>query len=119
LEHGVDLAVAVAYVWAARVERAPTRPRDQARRPPRDRYQLLVSRSIQAGYGLQEPPGVRMLGGSKNPARFGLFDDSARVHHGDPVGHLSDHAEVVRDQHDRHVQLTLKPRDQLQYLRLN
>ena len=47
------------------------------------------------------------------------LDDPAGVHHGDLVGRLGDHAEVVRDQDDGRAELALELRDQLEDLRLD
>jgi hypothetical protein len=38
------------------------------------------------------------------------LDDPPRVHHGDLIRHLGHHAEIVRDDHDRHPQLALMER---------
>jgi hypothetical protein len=47
-----------------------------------------------------------------------LLDHAAEVHHDDVVGHLGDHAEIVRDQHDRHLPLPLDRAQQVEDLRL-
>ena len=45
---------------------------------------------------------------NRRASRRSRFDDSARVHHVDHVGIFRDDAEVVRDEQDRHVTLTLQ-----------
>ena len=37
----------------------------------------------------------------------GHLDDAAAVHHRDPVDEFRDHAEIVRDQHHRHLEFVL------------
>jgi hypothetical protein len=44
------------------------------------------------------------------------FDDPPKVHHDDIIRHLGDDAEVVGDEHDRHVILGLKSTQQIEYL---
>ncbi len=49
----------------------------------------------------------------------GGLHDPARVHHGDPVGDVGDHPQVVGDQHQPHGVLPLKLRQQVHDLRLD
>ena len=39
-----------------------------------------------------------------------LLDDAAGVHHGNALGHLGDHAEIVRDEPERQAQLPAQAR---------
>ena len=48
-----------------------------------------------------------------------LFDDPARVHHGDPVAQLRDDAEIVRDEDDRQAARAPQIVEDCQHLRLN
>ncbi len=48
----------------------------------------------------------------------GLLNDLPRVHHGDAMRHLCNHAKIVRDQQHRHARLILRVAQQLQHLRL-
>ena len=48
-----------------------------------------------------------------------LFDDAPGVHHGDAVGHLGDHAEVVGDEQQGKPVFGLKLAQQVQNLGLN
>ena len=48
-----------------------------------------------------------------------LLDDLAAVHHGDPVGHLGHHAEVVGDQHHARAGVGLQLAHQVEDLRLD
>ena len=48
-----------------------------------------------------------------------LLDDPSGVHHRDPVGHLGDDAEVVRDQEEREAQPLLQVAQQVENLRLD
>ncbi len=49
----------------------------------------------------------------------GDLGDLAQVHHGDPVGDVLDHRQVVRDEQVRQVELALQIRQQVQDLRLH
>ena len=76
-------------------------------------------RCVEARDRLQQAPGVRVLRRGEDRLLRPLLDDPARVHHGDVVGDLGDHAEVVGDQHDRRVELALQAVEQLEDLRLD
>ena len=120
LELRLDLPVALAHVRTARMEGAAAGKGDQARRPTGDRHQRLVARAVEPGDRPQQAPGVRVLRAhAKIVVGRRLLDDLAGIHHGDLVGVLGDDAEIVRDQDDRHVELALKPRDQVEDLRLH
>ena len=47
------------------------------------------------------------------------FDNLAGIHDQDALANTGDHAEVVRNQHQSGIQLTVKPLQQIQYLRLH
>ncbi|MFI5054653.1 MAG: ATP-binding cassette domain-containing protein, partial [Acidimicrobiia bacterium] len=47
------------------------------------------------------------------------LDDHAQVHHRDPVGHVADDTEIVRDEHVREVELVLQVVEQVHYLCLD
>ncbi len=47
------------------------------------------------------------------------FDDLRSVHDRDMVGHLGDHAEVMRDEQNRHARLGLKLAQQVEDLSLD
>jgi hypothetical protein len=49
----------------------------------------------------------------------GVLDDAPGVHHADDIGVLGDDAEVVRDEHDRHVALAPGARGEVEDLRLD
>ena len=61
--------------------------------------------------------GVRRVGEQRLDA--GPLDDATGVHDLHAVGDPSDHAEVVRDHHDRHAHLRAEIVDHLEDLRLN
>src|SRR3569623_383492 len=48
-----------------------------------------------------------------------LFDDMAGVHHRDLIGHACHHAEIMRDEQQRHAGVFLQLAQQLEYLRLD
>ena len=60
-----------------------------------------------------------MLRHGEDGLLVGVLDDPPRVHDADVVGHLGHHAEVMRDHHDRGVELALKALDELEDLRLH
>jgi hypothetical protein len=60
-----------------------------------------------------------VLGILEDTPRRCCLDDPPGVHHRDLIGHLRDHAEVVRDDHDRHAQLALQALEQREDLRLH
>ncbi|WP_241021914.1 hypothetical protein [Burkholderia sp. Ac-20353] len=60
-----------------------------------------------------------MDGGREDPLRLALLDLLAAIHHEHAVGHLGNHAHVVRDEDHAHVHLVLQAADQLQDLRLD
>ena len=76
----VDSLVVVEHVRAARVEVTARRPLDQARRPPRDRNELLVAGGVESRNRLQQTPGVRVLGREEDLLVRPTLDDSPRVH---------------------------------------
>ena len=58
------------------------------------------------------------FGSWKMSSTVALLDHAAQVHDDDVVGHLRDHAEVVRDEHDRHPPFLLDLAQQVEDLRL-
>ncbi len=62
---------------------------------------------------------VRVERAPERRAHVAVLDDLPRIHHGDAVGRFGHHAEVVRDQDDRHAELCLQPLQELEYLRLD
>ena len=47
------------------------------------------------------------------------FDDFSGIHDRDPLRHFSDHAQVMRDEQDRHVVALLDFAHQIEHLRLD
>lgn len=47
------------------------------------------------------------------------LDDPAEIHHGDPVGEMAHHGQVVRDEHIRQSQLVPQITQQVEHLRLH
>ena len=62
---------------------------------------------------------VRVLGTLKDLVHRSLLHDPAGVHHRDVIGHLGDHAQVMRDQEDGGVVAFLEIFHQGQDLRLD
>ena len=68
---------------------------------------------------VDQRPRVRMLRRSEDVGGRAELDDPSEVHHGDPVGEVLDHGQVVRDEDDRQPELALQRCDQVQDLRLH
>jgi hypothetical protein len=60
-----------------------------------------------------------VLGRGEDRVLVGVLDDPPGVHHGDVVGDLGDHAEIVGDHHDRGVELGAQPLDEVEDLGLD
>jgi hypothetical protein len=62
---------------------------------------------LQARQGQKEPRRVRVARALEEPFDLGLLDDGPGVHHDHALRRFRHHAEVVRDEHDRHPELAL------------
>ena len=80
---------------------------DEAGWVARDRQQPVGAFPVPQGRRLQQAPGVGVLRPVEDVLRAALLDRATGVHHEDVVGQLGHHAEVVRDHHDRGVELLL------------
>ena len=118
-ELGLGLERRRRRIRTARMELATARRVDEARRRPRDRAQPLGARRVETRDRLQEPPRVRMLRLREQHLARRLLEHAARVHDGDVVAHLRDHAEIVRDEDDRGPEVVAQRLDELQHLRLH
>ena len=67
----------------------------------------------------QESFGIGMGRSREERVRARRFDDASGIHDDHAVGVPRDHAEVVRDEQDRHPELLLQAVEQLENLRLN
>src|SRR3954470_1650867 len=101
---------------AAWAEAAAGRRIDQVRRRARDEVQ---ARGAQADRRAQQLLGVRVLRVAEDVADVALLDDTARVHHRDPVACLGDDAEIVRDEQQRRVEVLPQVVEDLDDLRLD
>src|SRR6266700_468372 len=93
-------------VPAARVERAAGR-------------EVRVEVPVYRRDARQQPPRVRHLRGAQDLLGGAVLDGPAAVHDQYVVGDLGDHAEVVRDQDDRGVELLLQVLQEVEDLRLD
>ena len=59
------------------------------------------------------------MGAAEHHVRLSQLHQPAQVQHGDPVGDVSDHAEIVRDEQVRHLLVALQPDQQVQDRRLD
>ena len=104
---------------APRMEGTAARWVEQARRVARDRDHPRTGVRAHVRDARQEPPGVGHLRAGQHEAARAVLHRPAGVHHQDVVGHLGDDAEVVGDDHDRRVELTLQVLEQVEDLRLD
>src|SRR6058998_2367958 len=79
-------------------EPAAARQVNRARKLALDWHLSVGMGRIRDRYRREKSPGVRMGWVSDEVLRGSRFDDSAEIHHGDPVGHVSSHRDVVRDE---------------------
>ena len=86
-------------------KRQPDGQIDERWNDPGDRVEF-VDETAEHRNRADQPLRVGVFRFLEDRAYVGLLDDLARVHHGDPVRHLRDDAEVVRDQQDGRVQAT-------------
>ncbi len=68
---------------------------------------------------LHQPPGIGMQRLIENFPNIAGFNHLAAVHHGQPVGHSGNHAQVMGDQQQSHIKFLLDGSQQGQDLRLN
>ena len=66
-----------------------------------------------------EGAGVRVTRGMEQGAGVGRLDDTAGIHHLDPVAEAGDDAEIVGNKHDGHAEFLLHFPDELKNLRLH
>jgi hypothetical protein len=90
----------------------------ERRHLPADHRQLARA-ALRRGQRGEQLLRIRMLRRAHEIAALGELHDLARVHHGDPVGHARDDAEVVRDEEQRHRALGLKLGEEIQDLGLD
>jgi hypothetical protein len=80
---------------AARVEVAALRPAAGQRRMAGDADDSALA--LQVGHGAQQPPRIWVARRDEQLVARADLDDPAGVHHGNPVGELGDHRQVVAD----------------------
>src|SRR5262245_21052961 len=101
----------------ARMERASRGQAGQVRWLARDRVQRLLAAELR--HRPEQRARVRVPGSIEELPHRRLLDDLAGVHHGDPVAHLCDDAEVVRHEDEGHARLSLDVLEQVEVLRLD
>ena len=67
----------------------------------------------------EQPAGVRMRRGGKEPVDRGVLDDASRIHDGDAVSHRRDDAEVVRDEQQGEPEFHTQIAQQVQHFGLH
>ena len=104
---------------AARGEHAAGRLVVQIGNVARNHGQLARSGALPRRIAFQKRTGVGMRGLMEDRAHRAGLDHLARVHHHYLVAELGDQAEIVRDHHDRRLQLAPELADQVDDLRLH
>ena len=97
----------------------PTRPAERSGGTPGIEYSACERSWSRRGIERKSASeyGWRIAAKSSSVPR--ALDDLAGVHHHHPVGARGDHAEVVRDQDHRHLQVAAQAVDQVEDLRLD
>src|SRR5208282_1151641 len=111
------VAAAGHKVSASGVEGATRRSIERMGNRPADGRKLDLGHGVDAGNRLQKGLRIGVLRIVKNLIDLALLDHPAQVHDDHVVGHLRDHAEVVRDEHDGHPPFLLDLAQQIQNLR--
>ena len=106
-------------VTAARLEGATVGQPRQVGRLPRDRLELAVARLVQARNRAQQTQRIGVAGPAVDVPRVALLDDSAGVHHVDPVGVTRHYPQIVRNEDKRHAEAAGQGFHQLQDLGLD
>ena len=78
-----------------------------------DGIEWLIAIRFQIWDGVQEAARVGVCGGVKNFMRRSQFHHASGIHHGDAVGDLRDHGEIVRNEEHRQVELGAEFREQV------
>ncbi len=102
----------------ARMEAASGRRVRRGRRLSGDGNEPLLI-AVDARDAAQQSDRVGMAGPFEEIGDRRGFHDAAAVHHGHPVSHAGDHAEIMGDQHDRGAGLGLAFGEQRQHLCLH
>ena len=92
---------------------------DHVRDAALDGDQLLFVVQVQARHRVHQRPGVGVVRVVEDVVAAALFDDLARVHDDDVIGHIGHDTQVVGDHDDGHAELLLQLLHQLQNLRLD
>src|ERR1019366_1062393 len=103
---------------ASGMEGATRRSVERVGNRPADGRKFHLRHRVDAWNGLKQSLRIRVFRIVKNVIDLSLLDHSTQVHDDDVVGHLCDHAEVVRDEHDGHSPFLLNLSQQIQDLRL-
>ena len=117
-ESGVDAGAGLVGDVAAWGEAAARGRLQEVGRVALDRAHHLAL-LVDVGEGLDELPGVGVLGVSEDVGRSAALDHLAGVHDDPLVAGLGHHREVVADQDERQVELLAQARDELEDLRLH
>src|SRR6266566_5121374 len=104
-------------IGTARMEVTAGRQVGQVGWLARDRIQRFLAAELR--HRADQGARVRMLGGVEQLPHRRLLDDLARIHHGDPVTHLRDDAQIVRDEDQGHARLALDVLEEIEILRLD
>ena len=63
-----------------------------------------------------EAPAYRDAAGARNTSRRAKLDEAAEIHHGDAVGDVRDHGEIVGDEHVGKPEFALQVGEQIEHV---
>src|SRR5471032_282816 len=108
----------LACIYAALLERTARRRMRHIRRITGNADERRIA-LIEPRQCAQQTDGIGMRRTSEQVVLVALFRHASAVHHHHLLAQAGDHAEVVRDQHDRRAEVVLQVAQQLKYLRLD
>ncbi len=98
------------HAWATGMKFATVRPLQQARNLSGQVNPLGHGIRIRTWVGSQQRRSIRMAWPLKNEFGQSLFQESAEVHDGHLLSHVTHNIEIVRDDYDAKAQFLLKIR---------
>src|SRR4029077_14674639 len=92
---------------AARVKLTSRRRIEQVAHRARYRIQRFITQ-LRAWNGVQQSDGIRVLRPPEQDLLLGLLDHGACIHDADAVAQACDHAKIMRDKDERHLEFFLE-----------
>src|ERR1700690_3615513 len=104
---------------AARFEAASWRHGVQRGYRAVDGFERASTVGLEIGHGVEQAPGVGMRGSPEDVVLGAEFDQAAGVHHGDAVGDLRNHCQIVGNEKHSQAELGAQLGEQFKNLRLD